>query len=72
MRRTAHGNLEVANESNDATCSTRIQIRLAHLLLAKGIRLFEHMGNAEIEFEKAGIIESPRVTHSRVRIDREH
>lgn len=40
-----------------------IQIHLVHVLLGKGIRLFENTGARQIELEKSRVIDSTGVTH---------
>lgn len=45
-----------------------IQIHIAPMLLGGGIRLFEHLGTQQIDFEPTRVIESPAVTHLRFRV----
>jgi len=45
-----------------------IQVHLIPILLGKGIRLFEHLGNKKIELQKIGSNESSGVTHLKFRV----
>jgi dihydrofolate reductase len=44
-----------------------IHVQLVPVLLGTGTRLFDHLGTDQIELERTGVIESPRVTHLRFR-----
>jgi dihydrofolate reductase len=46
-----------------------IRLQLVPVLLGGGTRLFDRLGDQRIELEQAAVIESPRVTHLRYRID---
>lgn len=44
-----------------------IQIHIVPILLGGGTRLFENMGTGHVEFETTRVVESPEVTHLRLR-----
>jgi dihydrofolate reductase len=45
-----------------------IHVHLVPLLLGGGTRLFEHLGDAPVELERAQVVDSPSVTHLRYRV----
>jgi dihydrofolate reductase len=45
-----------------------IQIHIVPVLLAQGIRLFDHLGSQQIELQPTRVIESPYVTHLRYQV----
>jgi dihydrofolate reductase len=45
-----------------------IQIHLIPVLLGNGTRLFDDLGTEQIELETMSVIESPGVTHLRIRV----
>jgi dihydrofolate reductase len=45
-----------------------IQLHIAPLLLGAGTRLFESPANANVEFERIRVIDSPTVTHLKFRV----
>jgi dihydrofolate reductase len=45
-----------------------IHIHLVPVLLGGGTRLFDHLGDARIELERAQVVDSPSVTHLRYRV----
>jgi dihydrofolate reductase len=45
-----------------------INIDLVPLLLGKGVRLFEYLGNAPIALETTRVVEAPGVTHLQYRV----
>lgn len=48
-----------------------ININLVPVLLGEGVRLFEHLGDEQIELESTRVIDSPRVTHLTFRVVKE-
>jgi dihydrofolate reductase len=49
-----------------------LQIHLIPVLLSKGRRLFDHLGNDHIELELIRVIDAPGVTHLRYRVSPNH
>jgi dihydrofolate reductase len=47
-----------------------MQIPLVPILLGDGIRLFDNLGPEQIELERTRVIDSPGVTHLRIRLAR--
>jgi dihydrofolate reductase len=45
-----------------------ISIHLAPVLFGGGIRMLAHLGSEHIQFESAGVIETPQATHPRLRV----
>lgn len=48
-----------------------IQIHIVPVVIGAGIPLFENMGTEYIEFETTRVVESPEVTHLRLRLKKE-
>jgi dihydrofolate reductase len=49
-----------------------MQIHLVSVLLGEGVRLFDHIGDEQIELERTRVIESPGVTHIKFRVLKEN
>jgi dihydrofolate reductase len=64
------GGANVAQQYLKAGLLDEIQIHVAPLVLGGGIRLFDQLGDAQIELEKTRVIDSPQVTHLRFRVVR--
>ena len=64
----AVGAANIAQQYLKAGLLDEIQIHLVPILLGGGVRLFRHLGNEPIELERIKVIESPDVTHLRLRI----
>jgi dihydrofolate reductase len=47
-----------------------IQIHLVPVLLGGGVRLFDHLGDGQVELESTRVIETPGVTHLTFRVVR--
>jgi dihydrofolate reductase len=62
------GGANVAQQYLKAGLLDEIAIHLVPILLGGGIRLFDHLGDAQIELERTRVIESPAVTHLRFRV----
>jgi len=62
------GGANVAQQYLRAGLLDEIEIHLVPILLGDGIRLFDHLGDAQIELERTRVIESPSVTHLRFRV----
>jgi len=45
-----------------------MMIHLVPVLLGDGIRLFDNLGNGQIELKQIEVIEAPEVTHLRFRV----
>ena len=64
------GGADIAQQYLKAGLVDEMQIHVAPLVLAGGIRLFDQLGDAQIELEKTRVIDSPAVTHLRFRVVR--
>ena len=62
------GGANIAQQYLTARLLDEIQLHLVPVLLGDGIRLFDHMGNEQIELEKTRVIDSSAVTHLRFRV----
>jgi dihydrofolate reductase len=62
------GGASVAQQYLKAGLLDELQVHLVPILLGDGIRLFDQLGDAQIELEGTRVIESPRVTHLRFRV----
>lgn len=62
------GGANIAQQYLKAGLLDEIQIHLVHILLRKGIRLFDHLGTEPIELESTGVIEGSGITHLRFRV----
>ncbi len=62
------GGANVAQQYLKAGLLDEIEIHLVPLLLGDGIRMFDHLGDAQIELERTRVIDSPSVTHLRFRV----
>lgn len=65
------GGASVAQQYLRAGLLDELQIHLVPVLLGGGIRLFDQLGDAQIELESTRVIESPQVTHLRFRVRRQ-
>ncbi|MFC4147932.1 dihydrofolate reductase family protein [Micromonospora mangrovi] len=61
---------EVAQQFLAAGLVDEIRVQLAPVLLGAGRRLFDNLGDAHIELDRLGTVESPYVTHLRFRVRR--
>ena len=64
------GGANVAQQYLRAGLIDEIEIHLVPIFLGGGIRLFDNLGDAQIELERTRVIESPAVTHLRFRVVR--
>ena len=64
------GGADIAQQFLKAGLVDEIQIHVAPLVLGGGIRLFDQLGDAQLELEKTRVIDSPAVTHLRFRVVR--
>jgi dihydrofolate reductase len=48
-----------------------VQVHIIPVLLGAGVRLFDHLGKANIELESIRVVDSPGVTHLRFRVVKE-
>ena len=62
------GGANVAQQYLRAGLLDEIEIHLVPILLGGGIRLFDRLGDAQIELERMRVIDSPAVTHLRFRV----
>ena len=62
------GGANIAQQYLKAGLLDEIEIHLVPILLGDGIRLFDHLGDAQIELERIRVIDSPSVTHLRFRV----
>jgi dihydrofolate reductase len=62
------GGANVAQQYLKAGLLDEFEIHLVPILLGGGIRLFDHLGDAQIELERMRVIDSPSVTHLRFRV----
>ena len=62
------GGANVAQQYLKAGLLDEIEIHLVPILLGGGIRLFDRLGDAQIELERMRVIDSPAVTHLRFRV----
>jgi dihydrofolate reductase len=62
------GGANIAQQYLKAGLLDEIEIHLVPILLGDGIRLFDHLGDAQIELERTRVIDSPSVTHLRFRV----
>jgi dihydrofolate reductase len=64
------GGADVAQQYLKAGLVDELQIHVAPLILGSGVRLFDRLGDAQIQLEKTSVIDSPAVTHLRFRVVR--
>lgn len=62
------GGADIAQQCLKSLVVDELQIHIAHVLLTAGTRLFDHIGNSQIELEKIRLVESDVVTHLRFRV----
>jgi dihydrofolate reductase len=62
------GGANTVRQFLEAGLLDELQIHLAPVLLADGVRLFEGIDPERVELEPARVIDSPRVTHLRYRL----
>jgi dihydrofolate reductase len=62
-----HG-ASIAQQCLQAGLLDEIRLHLVPILLGRGTRLFDQLGNQQIELERIGVIESESVTHLRFRV----
>jgi dihydrofolate reductase len=62
------GGADVVQQCIKAGLVDEIMLHVVPLLLVKGIRLLENLGNTRIELEQTNVIEAPEVTHLGFRI----
>jgi dihydrofolate reductase len=65
------GGASVAQQYLKAGLLDELQIHLVPILLGDGVRLFDQLGDAQIELEATRVIDSPRVTHLRFEVLRQ-
>ncbi|MCC3374012.1 dihydrofolate reductase family protein [Cohnella sp. REN36] len=62
------GGASVAQQCLQASLLDEIQVHVAPVLLAEGIRLFDSIGSERIRLETTGVMESQGIAHLRYRI----
>jgi dihydrofolate reductase len=62
------GGADVAQQYLRAGLIDELQLNVVPLLLGDGARLFDNLGDAEIELEPIRVVEAPGVTHLRYRV----
>jgi dihydrofolate reductase len=63
-----NGGANAAQESLKAGLLDELHIHLAPALLGRGIRLFDHLGDQDIQLEALEAVHTPKVTHLRYRV----
>jgi dihydrofolate reductase len=64
------GGASVVQQCLSAGLLDEIQIHLVPVLLREGVRLFDQLGDAQIQLEPDRVLDSPGVTHLRWRVVR--
>jgi dihydrofolate reductase len=64
------GGADTVQQSLDAGLLDELQIHLAPVLLAAGVRLFDRIDPTRLQLEPTRVVDSPAVTHLRYRIGR--
>jgi dihydrofolate reductase len=64
------GGANVVQQCLRAGLLDELQIHLVPLLLGRGVRLLDGLGDAHVELERTRVIDSPAVTHLRYRVVR--
>ena len=62
------GGANIAQQYLNAGLLDEIQIYLVPILIGKGIRLFDHIRTEQIGLEKIRVIDTPDITHFRLRV----
>jgi dihydrofolate reductase len=62
------GGADVANQYLAAGLLDELELHLAPVLLGGGARLFDNLGDAEVQLEQVRAVEAPGVTHIRYRV----
>jgi dihydrofolate reductase len=65
---TVIGGANIAQQCIKKGLFDEIQIGIVPFLLGEGLRLFEHLGNEQIELERMRVLESPTRTDLRFRV----
>ena len=65
------GGASIAQQCLRAGLVDEIQVHLVPVLLCRGIRLFEHLGDGKIELETTRVVDAPGVTHLMYRVVKE-
>jgi dihydrofolate reductase len=65
------GGTSVAQQYLEAGLLDELQIHLVPILLGGGVRLFDQLGDTQIELETTRVIDSPQVTHLRFQVLRQ-
>ncbi|MGI8911391.1 MAG: dihydrofolate reductase family protein [Rubrobacteraceae bacterium] len=64
----AVGAASIAQQCIRAGLLDEIHIDLVPVLLGRGVRLFDHLGDGQVELERTRIVEAPGVTHMTFRV----
>jgi dihydrofolate reductase len=62
------GGAEVANQYMAAGLLNELELHVVPLLLGGGARLFDNLGDTEVELEQVRAVEAPGVTHLKYRV----
>jgi dihydrofolate reductase len=62
------GGAQVINQFLAAGLLDELELHIVPVLLGAGARLFEDLGDAEIELEQVRAVEAPGVTHLKYRV----
>lgn len=62
------GAASVAQQAIKAGLLDEIQLHVAPILLGRGVRLFDNIGDEPVELEAIRVVETPLVTHLRYRV----
>ena len=65
------GAASIAQQCIRAGLLDEVHINLVPVLLGEGVRLFEHLGDGQVELERTRVIEAPGVTHLTFRLVKE-
>lgn len=65
---TVIGGVNAAQQCLKAGLLDEVQIRLMPVLLGEGLRLFEHLGDEQIQLERIRVVELPTRTDMRFRV----
>ena len=67
---TLAGGASIAQQYLKAGLVDELQVHVAPVFLGDGVRLFESLGDARPELELTRVVDSPRVTHLRYRVQK--
>jgi dihydrofolate reductase len=64
------GGAQVANQYLAAGLLEELELHIVPMLLGDGARLFDDLGDAEVQLEQVRAVEAPGVTHLKYRVVR--